>query len=299
MKLLLLDLDRTKFGNLALMKLSAWHKSRGDEVFFGQSASWDRCYVSCVFTSNAKKNTYPPDAVLGGSGFGMKNWLPLEAEHSMPDYSLYNLHYSMGFTSRGCPRKCPWCMVPEKEGNILPWTSIYEFWDRRHDSIMLLDNNILASPKWHFEDTLLELAKQRLKVDFNQGLDIRLVDDEKAWWLSTIRLWKGLRFSFDMPSMAEVVKKGVSLLKSRGSQPHQLSFYVLVGYNTTFDEDKERFSLLRELGCDAFPMFYTDREGVEHLPARGHIREREMPHGSRWAIRKYLRLTNRIEGRST
>ena len=291
MQILLIDCDSMGFSNLALMKLSAWHKARGDEVFLGQAASWDRSYASCVFSVNSEKDTYPPDAQRGGIGFGLARWLPSEVEHTMPDYGLYgqDLGWSMGFTSRGCIRKCPWCVVPEKEGNITAWAEIYEFWDPRHDRIRLLDNNLLAASNW--KDTLASLVKERLLVDFNQGLDIRLVDDERVYFLNKVRRWGSLRFSFDLPGMAARVREGVKQLRNAGIG--KIQFYVLVGFNTTFEEDRERFRFIRELNCEAFPMFFTDIDGKEHLPARGHILEREMPRGSRWAIRKYLRLTNR------
>lgn len=302
MRVLLVDLDSTGFGNLALMKLSAWHKAQGDEVFLGQAAAWDLSRASCVFTFNAGQNTYPRDARTGGSGFRSVERLPDPIEHIMPDYLLYghDLGHSMGFTSRGCLRRCPWCVVPEKEGGIVPWADFHEFWDRRHSRIMLLDNNLLAAP--NCKETLEGLAKEGPRVDFNQGLDIRLLDDEKAYWLSKVQAyflsssgdWPGLRFSFDLPQMEGDVRRGVALLQQRGIEPGRLSFYVLVGYNTSFEEDKARFSLLKELGCQAFPMFYMDEKGVEHQPTKGRVYERQMPHGSRWAIRKYIRLANGV-----
>jgi hypothetical protein len=129
-----MDLDiikqRHPSPNLALMKLSAYHKARGDEVYLNFPLQQpDITYASCVFSWNAKRRASVPDeAIVGGSGIDLKAELPPEVEHTKPDYSLYpGINYSMGFTSRGCIRKCPWCIVPEKEGQIKPWSRIYEF----------------------------------------------------------------------------------------------------------------------------------------------------------------------------
>ncbi|GAH88535.1 unnamed protein product, partial [marine sediment metagenome] len=172
MKVLLMDLDvtnrRRPFPNLALLKLSAYHKSRGDEVFLNfPLCQPDVTYASCVFSWNAKRKASVPDgATVGGSGINLKMVLPPEVEHIMPDYSLYpNVDFSLGFTSRGCIRRCKWCIVPEKEGIIRPAAEIYEFWDRHHSKIVLLDNNLLAAPNW--EDTLSDLIREQIQVDFN------------------------------------------------------------------------------------------------------------------------------------
>ncbi|GAI75974.1 unnamed protein product, partial [marine sediment metagenome] len=176
MKVVFFDLDLTKrrraFPNLALMKLSAFHRARGDEIFFNfPLIQAEKIYASCVFTWNAKQanSRFPPGTAMGGSGVDLHSELPPEIEHIMPDYSLYPMDFSLGFTSRGCFRRCPWCIVPEKEGALKPWASIYEFWERRHKKIVLLDNNLLAAPNW--QTTFAELIKEQVEVDFNQGLD--------------------------------------------------------------------------------------------------------------------------------
>ncbi|GAH52847.1 unnamed protein product, partial [marine sediment metagenome] len=199
-KVSLVDLDvtskRRPFPNLALMKLSAYHKSKGDEVYLNfPLIQPDITYASCVFTWNGRRRDgLPPEAIIGGSGVDLKAELPPEVEHIMPDYSLYpNVDFSMGFTSRGCIRKCPWCIVPEKEGQIKPWARIYEFWDRRHTKITLLDNNLLAAPNWR--QTMEDLIAEGLKVDFNQGLDIRLLNEENLDYLKRVKASE-LRFAF-------------------------------------------------------------------------------------------------------
>ncbi|GAH83100.1 unnamed protein product, partial [marine sediment metagenome] len=234
MKVLLMDLDiikqRRPFPNLALMKLSAYHKARGDQVFLNFPLYQpDIAYASCVFSWNAKRRaTVPYGAVIGGSGIDLKPELPPEVEHMMPDYSLYpGVDFSIGFTSRGCIRDCPWCIVPVKEGQIEPWARIYEFLDRRHRKIILLDNNLLASPNWR--QTMEDLIAEGLWVDFNQGLDIRLVNEENVGYLKRVKTEK-LRFAFDDISYEKTVRRGIQLLLDAGIASRKLSFYVLVGF---------------------------------------------------------------------
>jgi len=262
----LVDLDvtskRNPFPNLALMKLSAYHKARGDEVFLNfPLCQPDITYASCVFTWNAKcKERFSSSTFFGGSGIDPKAELPVEVEHTMPDYTLYpKINFSLGFTSRGCIRKCPWCIVPEKEGYIKPWASIYEFWDRRTTKIILMDNNILASPNW--KESLNDLIKEKLEVDFNQGLDIRLLDDEKVSLLTKVET-KTLRFAFDDLAYERAIRKGLALLLKAGISPRKLSFYMLVGFNQ--DETAgERAEILKSYNVDIYPMVYKDEAGQE------------------------------------
>jgi len=223
----------------------------------------DQCYASCVFTKNKHKLSSLPfeETIVGGTGSGCLLVIPDEIEHMMPDYSLYNCNYSMGFTSRGCIRNCPWCIVPQKEGGIKAWASIYEFWWRQHGKIVLLDNNLLAAPNW--KQTLKELARERVKVDFNQGLDIRLINEENACALAEVNFGRGLRFSFDEPSMEPQVRKGIGILKEAGIDSSRISFYVLIAFDTSYREDMERLDLLRSYRCDHFLMRYKEVNGVK------------------------------------
>jgi len=296
MKVLLMDLDvikvRRPAPNLALMKLSAYHKAKGDDVYLNfPLRQADITYASCVFTWDAKRRNEVPDgATIGGSGIDLKAELPLEVEHIMPDYSLYSgVDFSLGFTSRGCIRKCPWCIVPEKEGQIKPWARIYEFWDSHHRKIVLLDNNLLAAPNW--KQTMDDLIAEELAVDFNQGLDLRLVDDEAAFYLSKVNARK-LRFAFDDISYEHSIRQGISLLVKRGISPSKLSFYVLVGFNG--DETAlERMKLLSSYKVDVYPMIYKDRDGREP-ELREKLTETIFWHGGRGNLKKFLRLVGRL-----
>lgn len=303
MKILLMDLDigigRTRkkhpFPNLALMKLSAYHKARGDEVYlnFPLHLNFDITYASCVFTWQAERRfTVPDGTIIGGSGIDSKVVLHPEVEHIMPDYDLYpNKDESMGFTSRGCIRRCPWCIVPEKEGSIKSVATIYEFWDRRHRKIKLLDNNLLASPNWR--QTMGDLIAEGLIVDLNQGLDIRLVNDKNVEYLKKLKVGGAkLRFAFDHMSYEKEVRRGIEILLDNGIPPRRISFYLLLG----FDGDStivERAMILQSYNIEIYPMPYKGLNGKE--PTRAKI---EVPdvyfHGSRRNINKFLRLVGRL-----
>lgn len=308
MKVLLMDLDlmalnkrRRPFPNLALMKLSAHHKGKGDEVYLNfPLKKVDIVYASCVFTWNREKLAEVPHmAAIGGSGVEDKSklpaWkfstdLPYRVEHIMPDYDLYpSIDFSMGFTSRGCIRQCPWCKVPENEGGIKVWDHFQNFWNHRHSKILLLDNNLLAADNWR--ETLLGLADAGVEVDFNQGLDIRLIDEEVTWYLNRVRT-KRLRFAFDSLSYEWAVRNGIEILTAQGISPRKLSFYVLVGFK---DDETwlDRMKLLASYDVDVYPMLYKDDDGKEP-----ELNRKEIPnvfwHGGRNNIRKLLRVAGRL-----
>ena len=273
----LLPVD-SKFPNLALMKLSAWHKAKGDKVDFVErlECNPDVVYVSCIFTWNRSQalglSSLFPDSkvVFGGSGVSLSTVLPDEVEHIRPDYDLYPIDFSMGFTSRGCLRKCKFCLVPEKEGCIRDHSPLSEILDPSHNKALFLDNNVLASPSWR--KTFSDIEESGIKADFNQGLDIRLVDEEKAKILAGLNLYgypewnrKTLRFAFDNPREAPAVKRGVELLLDAGVKPYQLFCYVLVGFDTTQQQDKERLDLLKSYGVRPYIMRYNNIQSQYYI----------------------------------
>jgi len=295
MRILLLDCDGNKrckpYPNLALMKMAAYHKALGDEVVLNSPLmGFDKAYASCVFTWNKKRANFPADAVIGGSGFDLQTKLPDEIEHIMPDYSLYpNVDFSLGFTSRGCPRQCPWCIVPEKEGPITATARIYEFWNPNHRKITLLDNNLLASPNW--QQTFEDLLAEDLQADFNQGLDIRLLNEKNAQYLTRVKA-KQLRFSFDDITMERNVREGVRLLKEAGINSRRLSFYALYGFKDD-DQAVERMKILSDLNVDVYPMAYRGPNGKE--PTRSIIfHDTIFWHGARHNLLRFLRLAGRL-----
>jgi len=254
MKIGLHDSDNKKFPNLALMKLSAYHKTLGDEVsMFMPIGKYDKIYSSKVFTFNQNDPYLPESSFFGGTGYKLRNSLPSEIEHICPDYSLYGTDFSVGFLTRGCIRKCSFCVVPEKEGEIRAHADIEEF--ARHKKVVLLDNNVLAHD--HGIKQIEQSTKLGFKIDFNQGMDARLVDKQIAIRLSKAKWIRFLRFSCDHKSMIKHIEKTVKLLKKEGVKPYRIFCYLLV---KDIDDALDRVESLRKLGVDMFAMPYRDFE---------------------------------------
>lgn len=260
MKVLLIDID-SKIPNLALKKIEKYYLDKEDEVYWNfplMRFLVDKIYVSCIYTWNkAKCKEWQKDAEIGGSGWDLRKVLPKEIEKVKPKINL-------GFTTRGCIRNCEFCIVQEKEGKIRIEGDIYDIWDGKYKEITLLDNNILALPK-HFLKICSQIQKENLKVDFNQGLDIRLVTPEIARALSKLipsnKFW---RFAFDEIKIENKVRKGIELLLSNNVSKHRIFFYVLVGFNDTIEEEIRRAEILHEYGVDIYFMFYNNFEVKNH-----------------------------------
>jgi len=257
-----------KMPNLALMKLSAWHKSKGDfvSVMYGDVVAtrlieFDKIYISVIFEDNKDKALQLQkqfmDAEIGGVGVN-NNQLPDEIEHMMPDYDAFKCDYSIGFTTRGCLRNCDFCKVRQQEGLIRKHTDIYEFRHPDHNHIVLLDNNILAVPR-HFEKIAEQIMKENLTVDFNQGLDIRLLTDKNAKILNKLKVKPTYRFAFDTPQIEPYIRKGVKILRRNGI--NRATFYVLVGFDTTLDQDLHRLEVIKELDMRPYVMRYKSCHG--------------------------------------
>jgi len=273
------------------MKLSAWHKKQGDQVSLNfPLAGTDLIYASCVFTWHKPKEL-SVEVQYGGSGIGnYECTLPQEVEHIMPDYSLYpDIRWSMGYTSRGCIRNCRFCKVRAKEGYIEAAAEPAEFYDPRFSEMLLLDNNILSAS--NCIDTLKWLASVKLLTDFNQGLDIRCLNDENLHWLTQIRV-RTYRFAFDDIGYEKAVKSGIALMDKVGISRRKLSFYVLVGFGDQ-DYAVERIKLLQSYGVDIYPMIYKGDDGKE--PNVTYNFTDTVPfHGARGNLRKFLRIAGRL-----
>lgn len=269
MRIGLVDVD-SKIPNLALMKLSAWHKAQGDSVkvyepLFDRP---DRLYASKVFNFTADYAYFPADVeiVRGGTGYDMAVELPAEVEAMYPDYDLYQCDYAMGFTTRGCIRRCPFCVVPAKEGPIRAVGDIHDFW-RGQERLMLLDNNLTALPE-HFELVVRQMIRERVKVNFSQGLDIRLLTLEMAELLSQVRLWKQIHFAWDDINIETDVRRGIRILQDNGVALYKVMFYVLIGFDSTPEEDLYRVEALRGMGVDPFVMPFDKHDDYQRRFAR-------------------------------
>lgn len=293
-RILVVDADsKAGFPNLAIMKISAWHKKQGDSVDLIKGLPqapplfpYDKTYISVIYWQNATAaNSYARmlegEVELGGIGESYTK-LPDAIEHIKPDYSLYDLDFSMGYTSRGCTRKCPWCVVPRKEGNIHDHAPISEFLDLSHDKIVLLDNNFQASPRW--KENLEFIIENKLKVNFCQGLDIRLVTKEFAAILSRTRYYswtfkkRGLHFAFDTMNVEKAVRRGLKKLQAAGIPARIIMFFVLVGFNTSLKQDLYRVQVLKDLGVTPFVMVFNQHQ------------DPKLRHLARWVNRRFYQF---------
>lgn len=285
MQIGLIDIDYNgSFPNIPLMKLSAWRKSQGHTVewYMPFIERYDVVYVSKVFSwSEDYKDVINADQVFyGGTGyqirlqdgkevyswnaFGKKDFLCTLhfSEHFYPDYSLYpNLtkDTAFGFLTRGCPRGCSFCHVAAKEGRCSKKVAdLSEFW-RGQKNIVLCDPNILACKDW--KELLQQLIDSKANIDFNQGLDIRVMTEEKAEMLSAIKI-KEIHFAWDRYQDKDIILPKFKMFAEKANitpYGHNAIVYTLVNFDTTIDQDLERIYTLRDMGYWAYVMIY-DKE---------------------------------------
>ena len=260
MKIGLCDVDSHNWPNLCLMKLSAYHKARGDHVeWWRPEGQYDRVYKSRVFTDTYSKDTITVtnagEVVCGGTGYGPGPNLPDEVEHTYPDYSIYPQFSGIayGFLSRGCPRNCGFCLVSDKEGRrSIQVADLAEFWNGQKE-IKLLDANLLACPD--HEKLILQLAESRAYVDFSQGLDIRLITPDNVALLNRVRT-KAIHFAWDNPDidLTPDFRRFLELTAIKNVRKRKV--YVLTNYGSTHEQDLYRVEILRGMGYDPYVMVY-------------------------------------------
>lgn len=277
------------YPNLALMKLSAWYKSQGYEVEWYQpfGDTYDLVCVSKIFsdTPDSKEFINANLVIRGGSGYCIKNvngkeiWIePLDdpnfmpylspcIEHIYPDYSIYPMvkDTAFGFLSRGCPRQCGFCHVARKEGaKSVKVADLSQFW-RGQKRITIMDPNLIACPDW--ENLLQQLADSKAKVDINQGIDARLLTEEKAKALAKVKL-STIHFAWDDYRQKNAVLRGLQTFADnypyKLEKNHQAQVFTLVNYDTTFEQDLERIYTLRDMHFDPYIMVYDK----QHAAAR-------------------------------
>lgn len=289
MRIGLKDVD-SKLPNLALMKISRYFKDLGCEVEFVKPGNdYDKIYASAIFTKSKSEcekliEIYGDKIEIGGTGWDINKTLPIEIEKSRPDYELYTaediasrmkgigtkehklkkateiVNAGMGFTSRGCVRKCSFCFVPKKEGEFRQETPISEIINPKSNVIILHDNNLTADP--YCIDKLNEIRDRKLIVDINQGCDVRLINDEIAHALSEVKHLRSLHYAWDLMGFEEQVTEGIKTL-SKYIKPYRHMCFMLVGFNTTFEEDMYRFRKLVEMKIDPFVMIYNQKEDIK------------------------------------
>lgn len=278
MRVGLVDVDGHGFPNFALMRISAYHKAQGDAVewadpMFGR---YDRVYRSKIFTfSPDDVSVWNCEVVSGGTGYDVRSRLSAEIErHPQLDYSIYpQYEYSIEFFSRGCIRQCPFCLVHDKEGGIrsvepLPLNP-------RGKWIEVLDNNFFANSEWRSAVNWLKDTGQPVNL---HGVDIRIMDEEQAFHLNTLRMKRRIHIAWDLPQvdMRDKLREIVKYIK-----PYKLMCYVLVGFNSTVEQDMYRLRTLKELGIQPFVQPYRDFDN-ERVPSQY---ERDL---ARWANKAWI-----------
>lgn len=298
MEIGLIDVDSHNFPNLALMKISAWHKAQGDSVEWCIPLKhYDVVYTSKVFgdeyTMLDPTIVQADKIIYGGTGFAISvvdgkevytksndTDLPYEIEHIYPDYSLYPEYTkdcAYGFLSRGCPNNCGFCLVSKKSGRVSHKVAdLTEFWNGQKN-IVLLDPNIMACRD--HKDLLKQLIDSGAYVEFNQGIDARFIDESNIELLSQIKM-KIIHFAFDFMKNEERIIRGLQLAKQHLKLTDRNSIvYMLTNYDTSIKEDLYRVKRLKEVGFSPDVRIYRKAS----LPKRHILRDLQ-----RWCNNRFV-----------
>lgn len=289
-----------KHPNLALMQICAYHEAKGDRVSWWLGPEYnkyyDRIYVSKIFSYSQLPEGLPETAIIGGTGIDWKNRLPEEIAIYPPSYSLYpDCDYHLGFSMKGCRFSCKFCVVPQKEGK--PWSNSYISELLRNpnggNKLMLMDNDFFGGPKW--AEAIDEIIDNELKVCFVQGLNIRILTKSQAQALSKTKYYnskfkkRSLSFAWDRPTFKKdekLIFKGIDMLESFGVKPSHLQFFVLIGFNSTPEQDMYRVMKLKERGCRPFVMPYNKQDTYQKAFARW-VNHTAIFHSCTWEDYKY------------
>lgn len=306
-----------KLPNLALMKLAYHHRDQGDEIVFSRQVKRDmlepafgRVYGSAIFSKSADRvaefRSHYPDAIVGGTwNLGdlttVEGLLGLSGPERF-DYSIYpTFEASIGFTQRGCRLKCGFCVVPKKEGKPRSVNTISDIWrgNPYPKHIHLLDNDFFGQPRDQWEARIAEIKDGGFRVCLNQGINIRMVDDDAAKALASIPYYddafktRRLYTAWDNVGDEERFFRGVATLERHGVPPSHLMAYMLVGYDPreTWQRVFYRFEKMKALGIKPYPMIYGDRH--RSLPLGGHnarIAHKPLWEFQKWVIGRYHEL---------
>lgn len=293
MKIGLIDVDGHNFPNLALMRISAYHKSRGDTVewWWTDMEHYDIVYMSKIFSNAYSKDIPEPinaDLVVkGGTGYcislengkevfekGKNTSLPAEIEAMFPDYSIYpQFDFAVSMTSRGCPRGCAFCHVAAKEGRCsTKVANVSDFWNGQKE-IRVLDPNITACREKR--DLFQQYKETGAILDFTQGLDIRLLNDADIADINEMRL-RTLHFAWDNPE-DDLKEKFRFFAKNFRRKSNIGMVYCLTNFNSTMEQNLYRIYTLRDMGYDPYVMIYDK----PHAP-------KEIRHLQRWCNNKII-----------
>lgn len=294
---------RTQYPNYALCKIAAYHKGNGDAVswYVPFIEKYDIVYCSKVFSFSLDFNDCinSDKIVRGGTGYDISSKLPDYIERVTPDFSIYDgvpKNVSYGFLTRGCINHCPWCVVPEKEGNVRPYLNIDEVAQGKKN-VILMDNNFLAAGDYAMQQ-MQKIIDKGYRVDFNQANDARLVNKENAKMLSKIKwMHNRIRFSADTKEQIESVDNAVELIRAAGFNGE---FFIYTMLHGTFEECYWRIDHFREN--------VIDRRYGKNTPATypyaqpyidPHDSRKEIPMWqkdmARWCNRKELLCSTRFE----
>lgn len=256
-----------KMPNLALMQIVKYHENCGDnvEIYLGLlfAHDYDKIYMSKIFDFSPMPQI-PENAVIGGTGIDWTNNLPCEMKDLPPSYSLYpDCDYHLGFSMKGCRFACKFCVVPKKEGRPSHNSNIDELLINPNgkDRLMLMDNDFFGSPNWKVN--LERIIELNLRVCFVQGLNIRIITQEQAELLAKCRYYNSkfkkryLTFAWDKYKDERIVMKGIKICNDAGILSKRMQFFVLIGFDTTPEQDYERVMKLAELGAMPYVMPYN------------------------------------------
>jgi hypothetical protein len=273
-----------KIENTALMQVSQFHKQQGDSVeFYSPLFSYDKVYVFSLF-SFTKKPVLKSNMSAGGTGFNIRSRLPKEIEQCNLDYSIYpNCKTSYVWFSRGCFRQCPFCVVPIKEGRLDG--AIPKNLNPKATTISVMDNNFTALGNILFFDAIDFLKKTKLPVNFQCGLDARLIHPEQWEAMKQLKIHKQIRTAWDDPK--EDLTYGLTEMANVFGKS-KIMVYVLIGYWSTPEEDLMRITKIRELGLDPWVMPYNKQDPYQKAFERWANRHvgcgwKEYSHGS-WKL---------------
>jgi len=261
-----------KFPNLALLQIAQYHILQGDEVkwFMAlESRKYDKIYSSRIFNFTPRNKYLPSRTIEGGTGVDPNLKLDSEIEKVRPRLEAWETLYpkfdrNLGFSQKGCRLACKFCVVPKKEGKNVRYSGIKDLMIKPSKDLVLLDNDFFGGPDW--KDNMEYMIEHKIRPSFVQGLNIRLLSEEQADYLAKVDFWNGshrykqVTFAWDRPQDEKLVMRGFKRCIDAGIKPYQMQFFILIGFNTTFEQDMHRVKTIHDTGADPFVMRMTEKE---------------------------------------